>query len=70
VTAINYEERKGRKEHRCFWCGEAIPPGQTYARWRWVDGRDISAIKMHPECAKVSAGQDEIYPYEHKRGEA
>jgi hypothetical protein len=70
VSCVGYEERKARKKHRCLWCGEDIEPGQKYARWCSIDGRDACTCKMHPECAKVSSGQDEIYPYEHKRGEA
>ena len=61
-----------RKRHVCWWCGEAIPPGDRYSRWAWHDGYTIQAIRAHPECraawATLGHGDDEIHFGEFARG--
>jgi len=51
MGATNRKEIKNAgKEHTCSWCGERIPQGSTFWRWRYFDGGDASTVKVHPEC--------------------
>ena len=56
------ETPTARKPHRCWWCAERIEPGEKYNRWVWKDGRDLLAVKCHPECydAWAEIGGEEV----------
>jgi len=64
-----------RKEHRCWWCGEAIPRGTTYIKWSCLREKPLS-IKCHCECEvawgkAIDVDDEYLYdvdPYEHVRG--
>lgn len=45
--------QKAAKEHTCWWCGELIFQHETYARWTWKHGRDLTAVKVHTECREA-----------------
>jgi hypothetical protein len=47
-----------RKQHRCIWCGEAIPVGEKYRRERSVYDGNLQNFAWHPECAQDQ--QDEL----------
>ena len=47
-TAI--ENPKARKPHKCTSCGEEIPTGERYVRWRSFDDGSAFTNKMHIEC--------------------
>jgi hypothetical protein len=49
---------RARKEHRCTWCGEAIPPASEYLRWMSVDD-SMYTNKMHRECFDACHEEDE-----------
>jgi hypothetical protein len=61
-----------RKEHVCFWCGEAIAVGESYFRWTWVSDAAVETIKTHPECREawstLPPGDDEVPFAEFSRG--
>jgi hypothetical protein len=65
---------RARTRKLCFWCGEAIEPGDLFDQWTWVD-RHIERIQVHPECreawsdaAAAEGGYYETMPYDHERG--
>lgn len=41
---------KARKRHACYWCGQAILPGEEYIHWAWFDRGRVDAVQVHPEC--------------------
>ena len=43
--------KKSRTKHDCFWCGEEIPKASSYAHWVWAEGRELTKVKCHSECA-------------------
>lgn len=47
-----------RKQHRCIWCGEAIPVGMKHRREKSVFDGNMQDFRWHDECAQ--AQQDEI----------
>jgi hypothetical protein len=62
---------KGAKDHRCEWCGEKIPKGETHARFvgKW-DG-EFQNWRMHRDCFEATDKDDlseGFTPYEHARG--
>lgn len=63
---------KARKPHRCYWCGEAINPGDTYVRWAWAGDDGVTTIHCHPECeaawATLGWDQNEVGFAEYSRG--
>lgn len=68
--------QKARKLYSCWWCGEAIKPGDTYARWIWKD-LGLSVIRVHHECklawheeARLDGGVYECGFADHKRPDA
>ncbi len=44
------ESPRARKAHRCTSCGEEIPPGEKYVRWRSFEDGEACTNKMHQEC--------------------
>ncbi len=75
MVVIGYRKSTARKTHICYWCGEAINPGDAYQRWAWVDGSDFTPIKVHSECSEAwgeaasdEGGFYECGPAEHCRG--
>lgn len=63
------EYRKAKKYHRCTYCGEAIPAGESYTYQTGVyDGRWF-ILKMHDECFDGMADtcDDEYTPYSNDR---
>ncbi len=68
--------RTAKKQHRCIWCWQAIPPGTLYTDERSVyDGR-MQRHRWHPECITASyeylrtCGDNEFTPGENPRGKA
>jgi len=66
-----------RKAARCSWCRERIEVGQPSRSWMWKDGRDVSHVEVHPECADAidrtsveERGQFEFDLYGQKRGQS
>ena len=53
-------ERKARKSHACWWCGERITAGNRYFTWTSFDDPPPLVVKVHPECKK--AWDDLPYP--------
>ena len=51
---------KARKPHKCWWCGEAINPGDVYARWVDFDLGHACTIRCHPECEATWGTLDEV----------
>jgi len=47
---FSLHETKARKKHRCSWCGEPIPPGETYWREKSVYDGNFQNDAWHPEC--------------------
>lgn len=71
--SIGHKIRKARKEYDCQWCGEKINKGKEYESWAWVDGGDISTVRVHQECAEAWGNaplqlREEYTPYEQGRG--
>ncbi len=60
------------KPHRCTWCGEQIPKGERYWKWKSVED-SWSTSKMHDECLVAlnnewaESGETEYFPYENER---
>lgn len=53
-SGVSQENRKARKDHRCFCCNEFILKGSTYvARTGFSDGP--FTMKMHIECEKATS---------------
>lgn len=44
------ETPRARKPHKCTSCGEEIPTGERYVRWRSFDDGAAFTNKMHQEC--------------------
>lgn len=44
--------KAARKQHVCFWCGEAINVGDSYVRSvvKGDFGGSVDESKLHPEC--------------------
>jgi len=66
------EKHTARKVHRCDSCGELVPIGSEYVRWRCYDSGDAGSVKMHPEChamhcADANGHQWEFSPCGHER---
>jgi len=38
------------KRHQCDLCGEFIPAGSMYTRWRFFSDHDAATVKVHPDC--------------------
>ena len=61
-----------RKPHRCTWCGEPIAKGESYWKWKSVNGAWFTS-KMHPECRERCQedyclyGDDDYFPYSNDR---
>lgn len=73
-TLIGETAQKAKKEHRCTWCGQQIPVGESYVRRRGVFEGEPQVDKFHPECDERSAeicaeegGQFEFSPFENDR---
>ncbi len=62
---------KAAKEHRCIWCGEAIPKGERHAHYVGKWQGEFQDWRMHSECYEDSADSWELEagfaPYEHDR---
>ena len=67
----NSRVHAGYKDHRCEWCGQSIPKGETFVHFvgKW-DG-EFQDWRMHQECYEDSSMNDELadgfMPYEHER---
>ena len=66
------EPRKAKKPHKCTWCGQQIPIGEVYRRWRSVDN-SFFVSKMHEECVGAMLEEfretrdNEYLPFENER---
>lgn len=77
-TVLDRRTIKARKTHQCYWCGEPIPAGTTYAQWKWACDGSIDTVRTHVECRDAwntvaSEEPDGLYgtgPGEHRRGVA
>lgn len=67
----NHRYPKARKDHRCEWCGETIPKGETHFQFTGVWKGDWQNWRMHKECEEYSYLNDEMQdgfsPYENER---
>lgn len=73
VTITEPKSRAARKQHACFWCGEAIPAGSTYTTWTCFDAGRANAVRVHPECGKAwqrEASRPTAHEYREGIGEA
>lgn len=67
-----------RKPHRCIWCGEHIPKGDTAVYRSYVFDNALQSDWMHQECYEamgtpgVDCLDDEggFDPYSYRRGSA
>ena len=63
---------KARKDHVCSSCGEKIPVGELYRRWRSYCYGDAGTNRMHEECYEMhtddaGSGTWEYAPYSYER---
>lgn len=62
-----------RKDHKCIWCGQAIPKGTEYIAERSVFDGEMQNHHWHPECLEdcklAYAGESEweFIPYDNER---
>jgi hypothetical protein len=65
------EDRKARKEHKCTWCAQVIPVGETYVSWLTFEDGAAMPNKMHQECydAASADGPFEYSPFDNERPE-
>lgn len=74
-TLLSQTKPTARKDHRCIWCGEAIPRGTQYIAERSVYDNEFQNHHWHPECLEnaelVNAGECnwEFEPYYNDPGE-
>lgn len=40
----------GRKDHRCEWCGQSIPKGETFFHYKGIFEGEWQNWRMHNEC--------------------
>jgi len=65
---------RGRKEHRCEWCGETIPKGDLFYHFVGMWEGEFQNWRMHEECHEAYSMlpgidiQDGFTPYSYKRG--
>lgn len=62
----------GRKDHRCEWCGQGIPRGETFAHYKGLWEDEWQNWRMHEECYEDLVANDDGYgdgfsPYENER---
>jgi hypothetical protein len=68
---LSLKHPKARKDHRCIWCGGAIPKGSTYASERSVFDGEMQNHHWHEECytyAPIAMGECifEFTPYDNE----
>jgi ribosomal protein L37AE/L43A len=63
--------RKAAKQHRCTYCGEAIPQGELHREQTGFWDGAAFRNRFHDECyQELSAeGEGEFTPYSHERPE-
>lgn len=67
--------RAARKQHKCIWCGEAIPEGSSYIKERSIFNDEPQSHHFHAEClgalqdAVSESGEAEFEPYVNERPE-
>ena len=70
---FNYTNPKAAKDHRCEWCGEAIPKGEVHVQGSGMWEGDWQNWRMHNECYEMGNLNDEIVegfsPFENERPE-
>lgn len=70
---ISESTPKARKPHRCIWCGESIPVGETYRRERSVYDGEPQNHKWHLECNAAACkqyfdlGEEEFEAFDNER---
>ncbi len=62
-----------RKDHRCIWCGQAIPKGSKYVHESSVFDGEFQNHHWHPECLHYARTVNnestwEFEPYSEPRG--
>lgn len=72
TVTFSESEPVARKDHRCHWCGEAIPKGARYWLWRGVFDHAAQTTKMHLECRRAASESSDLdtgfLPYVNERG--
>jgi hypothetical protein len=71
-TLLSSTSPKARKDHKCIWCGEAIPKGEKYTHEKSVYDGEMQDHKWHDECLKWAnknhfPHQEEFDPMENER---
>lgn len=49
-TQLSDSSPVARKQHRCTWCGQAIPKGEKYVRVSGIFDSELQVNKFHSEC--------------------
>lgn len=60
------------KVHRCIWCGQDIPVGETHRHERSIYEGEFQNHRWHSECDDVftsmcTHGEESFEPYENER---
>ena len=72
-TSLSDTTPVARKQHRCIWCGQAIPKGEKYRYTTGVYDGDMQANHWHFECSDAQqtdareTGEYEFSPYDNER---
>ena len=63
------EWRTAAKEHRCIYCGESIPKGESYREQTGYWEGSAFRNRFHAECfqALCDEGEGEFTPYSEER---
>lgn len=74
-TLLSEVRPKARKEHRCIWCSQSIPVGETYVRETSVYDGEMQDHKWHEECLSACLEylkdglHEDFMPYVNERPE-
>ena len=49
-TLLSESEPSAAKDHRCLWCGESIPKGETHFHYTGKMDGEFQSSRVHLEC--------------------